>query len=355
MFKPRLLYIIADSSCTGAPRQVLALAKNLASVYEVYCICPAGWLADQIIGTPVKFEVLPAISRRKSIQALSQLYGQIKPDMIHCHGMRGGVYGRLAAPKNTRVLYTEHTWTSDFHLKNPLREYLHIRILKHLSKKTHCTIAVSETVKNFLLNKKIVQKSKVQVIYGGIMPLKPVAKLRPEPVIGSLGSLLPVKGFETLFQSVFRLCVLYPGIRCKIAGTGPEKQKLQSMIQKFNLQKYIEFVGVQEDTESFYKSLQIYIQPSRSEAFGLAALEAMSAGIPVIAGNVGGLAEIIQDQQNGLLFKKENVQDLTTKIQYILENPARAEQLRKEGIRRADSFSIEKMVEKHEKLYHSLL
>jgi glycosyltransferase involved in cell wall biosynthesis len=354
MKTPVLLYVIADSSRSGAPQVVLSLVQGLMNKYQIHCLCPEGWLSHELSKTKAKVHILSPHSRIGNIREIKKWYAQIKPDIIHCHGARGGVYGRLAATKKNCVIYTEHLWTNDFHLKNPLREKFHLFLLRYLGRKTRFTVAVSQVVKDFLVAKKISSKKSTVVIYGGIKPLKFHAATSKFPVLGFLGSLNRTKGIDVLLKAVALLKNDYPELTCRLAGTGPDRSFFQKMVEDLKIENNIKWLGEISDISDFFQSIQIYIQPSYSEAFGLSALEAMSAGKAVIASRTGGLTEIIEDKKNGLLFERGNEKDLAQSIEYLLKNPPILSSLAENAPKRVKEFSLEKMIYEHDALYRKV-
>jgi glycosyltransferase involved in cell wall biosynthesis len=354
--KPVLVYVIADSSRSGAPYQVLFLIQGLVDDYAVHCVCPPGWLSEAAASAGATVHLLPNENRRAAVNALVRLFATIKPDIIHCHGVRGGLYGRLAAPSKKKVIYTEHLWTEDFHLLNTVREMLQIATLRYLSHKTKHTVAVSQAVQTFLVKKKIVKEDDVSVIYCGVEPIQmPPPKTGRRLIIGTLGNLTWVKGTNILLRAVAILAPQYPDLICRIGGEGPEKAALLALSTKLGIDDRLDWVGEVVNKADFYSELTLYIQPSLSESFGITVVEAMSAGIASIASHAGGLPEIITPEKDGLLFAKGDPQALAKAISRLLENQSEKADIEQAGPQKAAQFSVEAMVERHKELYQGFL
>jgi glycosyltransferase involved in cell wall biosynthesis len=356
MNKPLLALVITDSSRTGGPRQVSYLAQALSGRYDIHCICPTGWLADELNDASVTIHLLenPA-NRRTVIDQLKELFRIIQPQIIHCHGVRAGILGLLAAhPHHPHLVYTEHLWTNDYHLTNRWREKVQLFLLGKTMRKADRVIAVSKATQTFIRDKRLVDDNKIQVIYGGIRPLRPAPKLT-ESVIGNLASLNRMKATDILLRALPQVIADYPKLRCRIGGTGPLEQPLKALAQKLGIEKQLEWLGPVVNTQDFFDSLQVYIHPSWNESFGLAIAEAQSAGLPVIAAQAGATPEIIENGKTGLLFTKNNSDDLASKILRLLADPALRQQLGKTAQDQAKTFTIDRFAEQHDQLYQELL
>ncbi len=353
--KQHVLFVIADSSQTGAPLQVSYLVKGLLKDFEVSCICPTGWLSDELSKLGCALYDYPINqSTYGTVRRLRQLYSSIEPDIIHCHGVRAGIHGRFAARRQSaKILYTEHQWTADFHLPGKTRELLQLQTMRLVDRRTDHTIAVSEAVRDFLITANITEAEKTSVIYGGIEPLKPVKSV-DKPVIGALGRLTYVKDTKSLIAALPMIIEKVPKIQCRIAGDGPDLPDLKKLAKKLKVADHIEWLGAVESPQSFFETLKIYVHPSLSESFGVAPLLALSAGLPVVATKVGALPEVITDQA-GLLVEPQNPEQLAEAITSLLNDEKLASQLVKAGKEQVAQFSIESYLKKHRMLYRSLL
>ena len=355
MTKPKILLVCSDGSQTGAPNQVATLASVIQESAEINCICPDGWLKDKLCQNGIKVYPWPEGSFNSQKIAISKLYEKIQPDVIHCHSVRAVIVGLLAKrPNKSKVLYTEHLWTQQFHLKNPIRERLQHHLLSQATKKSDWVIAVSQAVADFIVKKHHADPQKVSVIFGTIKPMPHPTNKPNRPMIGTLGSINPIKGIPTLLEAVVLLKPKFPELRCLIGGDGPNLEEYENLAQSLKIDKNCEWLGEVKNPVTFYSKLTIYIQPSYSESFGLAAGEAMSAGIPVIVSDVGGLPELIGND-GGLLFSPKNSQELADQVEKLLNSPELYQKYSTSGQKRANEFSKERFKVAHLKLYDRLL
>ena len=133
------------------------------------------------------------------------------------------------------------------------------------------------------------------------------------------------KGQDILIDAVSKVKKSYPGIICYFAGAYDSEhesvfKEYQKEINQRNLQKNIVFLGNVDNIPNFLRKVDIFVLPSRYEGFGISLIEAMAMGIPCIASDLDGPAEILGDNERGYLFKKENSDDLVKKILNVIDN-----------------------------------
>ncbi len=207
--------------------------------------------------------------------------------------------------------------------------------------------------------------SKARVIYNGLSPSSqiPVGETRTgqsEPVSKEIpylvfsGRIVPEKGLATLLTSIALLVPTFPEIRLKIVGDGPYQFALRSLADTLGITNNCDFVGWKstDETEQIASGAIAAIVPSIwAEPFGLVALEATAAGVPVIASRVGGLPEIIRHRHNGLLVIPGCPFSLAVAIETILKDPAMAAEMGERGRIAGKAFSPEKMIQDYEDLF----
>jgi glycogen(starch) synthase len=201
--------------------------------------------------------------------------------------------------------------------------------------------------------------SRSSVIFNGL----DAPALLPEPLpVGTprllcLGRLQTQKGFDLVLSALPAIIDRFPDLRLTIAGDGPERAGLERRASELKLAGVVDFTGwVSPDkVPELINSATIVLVPSRSEAFGLVALEAGWMARPVIAASVGGLPEVVAHGKSGLLVKPENSQGLADAILFLLTHPQQASQFGLEGRRRArELFSWETCVAEYDSLYQKL-
>ena len=369
--KISIIYVIADSSLTGAPRHLLSLVGNLdPKEFSVSVILPQGPLADELNRLHINTFLVPMRSRSDmaAVSAIRKLLIKYDPDILHAHGQRAGLLARLAVRElPIKVVYTEHTWTEDFKLENPLLHWAHIRSLRMLDKGTDMTIAVSQAVADFLVAANITKPDKIKVIYNGIAIindgsvdneerlLEKYNLCKKDVVIGTVGSLNIQKDTATLLRAFPYIIKKIPTAKLVIVGAGPLQNWLQNLAKKLKVSTSVIFTGALPRIDSILKTFTVFVLCSKSEAFGISILEAMKAHIPVVATKVGGIQEIITHNRNGILVIPGDPKKLAVTIMKLLNDKKLQKKLTVGGDETLHKFTVTTMVRETEKLYKQLV
>jgi glycosyltransferase involved in cell wall biosynthesis len=228
-------------------------------------------------------------------------------------------------------------------------------------------IALSQSVRQVLIAAGV-PDSHIEVIVPGIdlpaqLPGSDVrAKARArwgftkdEFVIGHIAAFTHEKGQDVALEAALLVAPRLPRARMLLAGDGPERTRPALVELARRTSGIAQLPGFVDDLDQFYAALDLYIMPSRSEAWGLTALKAMACGLPVIASNVGGLPEVVERGQSGWLVPPESPQELAGAIVDAASDPARLCEFGRNARERASQFSIRRTVEKTEQFYLRLL
>ena len=249
--------------------------------------------------------------------------------------------------------------------------FLRNRLLQITDSLDDVVTIVSQKASETMLKSKTASANKLLVIYNGIdlnkfifQDKKARKEIRKElnlkkddKVLISIGRLFKAKGYPYLIEAIKILKSKYPDIKLLIIGEGEEKNKLETQTRELNLEKNIFFLGRKENVSNCLNASDIFVLASLWEGFGLAIVEAMACGLPVITTNVGGIPEIIQDKISGLLVDPKDSEILAQKIDYLLNLDADSkERFALKGRKIVEQkFPLEKMMTKYEELYYKLL
>ncbi len=282
-----------------------------------------------------------------------KIYRQIKkfsPNIVHTH-LGGDIYGRLAA-KLARVpviVSTEHNLNVS---ESSLARFFKKVTIRFADK----IFAVSRAVKDDACKRYNLPSEKIAVIYNGIdfnrFQAKPKALIKPH-VIGALGRLTIQKGFDTLIEAISYL--KNQNIIVKIAGEGELKNVLTKQIEKLNLQTKIKLVGLVDPVE-FLSSIDVLVAPSLWEGLGLSILEAGAMNKPVIASEIDGIREII-NEKTGFSFPVSQAEELAKQLDFVLEN-LESEIVKEKSLslktKVMNDFSLKKMQDEYAAWYERL-
>lgn len=325
-----------------------------------------------------KFDcVVREINPLKDMSALLKLFfffRKEKFDILHLHtskaGVLGAIAGRLAGIK--KIFYTPHGHI--FHKKaaipgvsdlSPAKMKL-LKILRKLAYRC-CDrlVALSDEDKKEQVCLGLAPHGKFCVIMNGI-DVKSFEKpeervdcgidIKASKTIGSVGRLSKEKGHDILINSFPAVLSEYPDTALLVVGDGQEKNNLMEQTEKLNLENKIFFAGNAENVKNFLWNMDIFVLPSRYESQGIAAMEAMAAGLPVVASNVGGIPGILDNNVEGLFADPENPDSFSRAILKLLKNSdLRKEMGQNARLRAQNDFSMKKMISSYEKLYEGEL
>lgn len=216
-------------------------------------------------------------------------------------------------------------------------------------------VAVSSAVAR-ILEGAGVAADRIAVVHDGVAPQPPDAdraSVRRElgvpadaRLIGAVGALVPHKGHRHLVEALYWLAESREDVWCVIAGEGPERSALEALIARWNLGARTRLLGQRADVPALLGALDVFAHPSVEEGMGQAVVEAMLAGVPVVCSGAGGLAEVIDDHETGLIAPPGDGAALSRALLAVLRGHERAAQ-RAELARKvaADRFSIAAMVQ----------
>jgi glycosyltransferase involved in cell wall biosynthesis len=297
-----------------------------------------------------------------SIFKLNKILKENNIHLIYCADniskLIGGIAGKMAGVK---VVAHCHDDFKEDALGKTMRMF-YIALLDRI-------LTVSDKVKKFFaVKKKGFQKA--ITVYNGIdaevfNPQDVSEDLRNELgfkkediVIGSIGVIEKDKGHRYLVEAIARLKDEgIANVVCVMCGTGPQEVEIKKLVLNKGLEKEIIFLGFRDDIPRVLKTLDIFALMSLTiESFSMAAVEAMAMEVPVIATNIGGIPEVIDDGKTGIIIPPGNADALCEAIKYLIQNPGVRIQMGKNGRARVlERFTIEQNVRKTEDVFLSLV
>jgi len=352
--RKKILYIITKSAWGGATRYTYDLAVNLPQdKFEARIAAGPAEKSENLFtalqNTSLHYSIIKKF--QKSVNPLKDIFAffeilnlirKIKPDIIHVSSSKAGGLAGLAifvlktlkpAADNPKSIFTAHGWA--FHEDRPEWQCWLIKLLSRLTVFFYDrVITVSEFDRASAIKNKIAPAEKIITIHNGIdsdsLNFLNKEKARQELLppkktgefwIGTIGEFTKNKGHEFLIKAATKLIKEYPEIKFIIIGhREEEKQKCLLLISHYSLQNNVFLVDSPPGAAKYLKAFDIFILPSLKEGLPYALLEAGLAELPAIAAEVGGNPEIITDQQEGLLIKRADVQEITKAVEKLVNN-----------------------------------
>lgn len=314
---------------------------------------------------PKKFMILGNSIIDKFISKnLEKLIENDKPDLLHIQDMyilpaAVAVAKKLSIPV---VVTVRNNILQPYHISFPFSYMLHIRdhtLLKFL-KKVNAIISVSEYIKSELTDAGI-DSNKVYTIYNLHPSRKSVAqkKYSKKVILFAPGRLSKEKGFNVLIKALKLVTQKKKYVELFIAGDGPERRNLEKLVKNFDLEKYVKFHGKlsYEDIMSLYTDSDIVLLSSiHPEPFGRISIEAMVAGKPVIASNIGGIPEIVENGVTGILVPPNNPKEFADAIIKLIEDENLRKEMGKNGRKIVnDKFNSKKITDQTIELYQQVI
>jgi glycosyltransferase involved in cell wall biosynthesis len=360
----KVLHVIEDLENGGAERVLINLALGLdKQKFEVRVCCltrkgrMAGELEEQ--GIPVyAMHKQPGLDLAL-VWRLQRLVRKLKIDIVHCHVFTANLWGRLAGVLARAPVIITHEHSS-FTLDDARR----LRIEHWLMNKTTQAISVSEELRQRLIAQGRLPASKITTIHNGLKfstarDGQKCARLRREYglekfefLVGAIGRLEYRKNYSLLLEAFAQVRLKFPQAGLLLVGAGPEEERLKQYAHALGLDESVVFAGYQTEVESWLRLMNIFCSSSQTEGISMAILEAMAAGVPVVATAVGGNPEIIPAREFGILTPANDAAALAQALIAMLRDPAAAQQVAQRAQERVlQHFSEARMLARVEELY----
>lgn len=329
----KILYIITKAELGGAQTHLLEVARYMHKAgHSVFVVAgTAGWLTDELAAIGIKHMVLPSLVREispvkdvKTIKFLCSIVGKEQPDLIHCHSSKAGIVGRAVGLfKHVPVVFTAHGWAFTSGVSLPKRifyaavEHLMLGITKRV-------ICVSEYDCNLAAKWFWHRYAKIVTVHNGIADKKCEIHAGNAAVclrLVSVARFSHQKNNMDLLKAAEQVnSVQANRLQLNMVGDGPLLAECQAYVSAHRLDDMVHFLGSRTDVGNILAQNDVFCLISNYEGLPISIIEAMRAGLPVIASDVGGVNELVQDGVNGYLIPRGNVSELVKKLEYILQH-----------------------------------
>jgi glycosyltransferase involved in cell wall biosynthesis len=351
----RVVHLLPNLSIGGMERLLVEMLRhtNRERVSpRVLCTGERGELADEAerLGVPVDALGRSPGRNYRLIVTLARWFRAAGTDVVHTHGPYAHFYGALAARLSggTPLIHTKHgflwPWTRRRHWQARLAGMLSTRV-----------VAVSRDLAEQARSSQKPRNGRLEVLYNGIdtQPFEPRVGAEPgAPTAVMVARFSDEKDFETLLEATRYVVHKRPDFQLKLIGDGPLRKEMQSLATRLGVERAVEFMGNRHDVPARLSAADMFILSTRTEGMSISLLEAMAAGLPVVATSVGGNPEVIVEGETGFLVPQFSPEKLAEKIVWLLDHPGEAQAMGHAGRERVETkFDVRQTVKAYERLY----
>lgn len=358
-----LLYIITISDLGGAQKNVYDLITFFCKHYEVHLATgSSGPLTEDVsaLGLPVHF--IPNLTRNirlfgdfNAVKECISLINIIKPDIVHAHSSKAGMVARIAGwISKVPIVFTAHGWgfTPGTPKARQMAALIVEKLLASLSAKIIC---VSENDRQLALSYGVGNHRSLTVVRCGIDNISVILAnpLQQPPRLIMVARFNEQKDQSTLLKAIAQL---KNSIRLDLVGSGCSLEDCKALAQSLGIADRVFFLGDRRDVPDLLAQSQIFILSTHYEGLPISILEAMRAGLPVVATSVNGIPEEIEHAKTGLLVPRSDIKALTDSLSKLIESPELRQQMGKAGRQKFEQeFTVERMISETRAIYVQIL
>ncbi len=357
-----IMHLDTEVSWRGGEQQLMYLMQGLRQRNIIsFLVCPPdSALFKEAIAQGISVFPLKMMGEWDiwAVQRLRRLIKHLKITILHCHSSHAHTIGLLATLglDSCKLVVTRRV---DFPVGKNL--FSKLKYKQHVDK----YIAVSEGVKK-VLELDGLEPDRITVVYDGIdtghFQCRDEAKdlydelgLDPsKPIIGNVAALAPHKDQQNLLQAAKMVLEQVPEAQFLIVGVGELDRELKQLANELGILDKIKFTGFREDVPQILTILDIFAVSSYLEGLGSSTLEAMAAGLPIVATQTGGIPEIVQNSINGILVPPRDSEALAWALMELLKDHKIQKKMGQASLEMVQNFGVDKMVEGNIAVYKQL-
>jgi glycosyltransferase involved in cell wall biosynthesis len=320
--------VITRAERGGAQVHVLRLAQAMRDEFDVSVATgEEGFLAESCrnIGIPVYIvhslqREIRLVTDARALWELTRLINRLRPDLIHTHTFKAGFLGRLAGVLcGVPSMYTVHSWLFGTPALPRMWRILGAPIERIAARWCLRLIVVSGLGARLVEAHHIASPEKVSVIPNGIPDVGARAdhRVKPLPVLTMVARFTEAKDHELLLRAFARLSQTST---LRLIGSGPLLDQCKELAMQLGIAARVEFLGEREEVAALLAASDIFVLATRFEMFSLSILEAMRAGLPVVASDVGGNSEAVVDGETGILVAPGDVEAMSAALRRLVED-----------------------------------
>lgn len=367
MRSKKILYIITLPDLGGAQVHLYEIITNLLKCVNCYLIVgKTGWLTDKLTNMKERIYIVESLVRHISLKEdlnaifkIKKLIDRLRPDLVHCHSSKAGFIGRIAARLcNVPSVFTAHGWAFTDGVSKQ-KQYIYKFLEKSMSRWTKKIICVSEFDRTIAIKAMPSSNNRIITVHNGIPDIKFSQQGCFECEVLSLVMVARFsvqKDHRLLIQAIFDLNRVNPVFHLTLVGDGPLYEKEKLLVKELGIVDKVSFLGARTDVEKILSTQDVFLLISNWEGFPISILEAMRQGLPVIASDVGGVSEAVEDGVNGFLIPRGNKEVLKQRLLEMYRDKKKCfimgEKSREKYLLH---FSSDEMMNKIQKVYEEIL
>ena len=361
--KPHIAILITKSDIGGAQIHVLNLLRNLKEQFRFTLVCgEEGYLTEKSAKLGIETIILKNLQRQispssdyRGYREIRRLLAQLKPDCLHLHSSKAGLLGRLAAwREGIPVVFTAHGWAFTEGAGTLQRTYGLFAewLLGHIGASV---ITVSQYDYQLALRFGVITPTNSWMIFNGVEGIDTLSIDRSPGLVNilNIGRMARAKNQKLLIEAA---SLVNRDFQLVIVGAGRFSEELERLAIDLGLAGKVVFTGTAGDTSAWFGSANIFALSSDYEGLPLSVIEAMSARLPIVATDVGGVSELVCDGENGFLVPRGDARAFARKLEILIDD---AELRRKFGEnsyqRFIDNFQAGLMCSKTAGVYEKVL
>jgi glycosyltransferase involved in cell wall biosynthesis len=282
----------------------------------------------------------------RTLLSLAKIIREEKIDLLHVHGYGASACGRILSTWfRIPVIIHQHDSNSLAPWYGWWADYL-------LRSRTSRLIAVSESVAEFSVRKRSVDKSRITVMRNPIPAPRPIANAhieewraqlgipRDAKLVGCITRFDPVKGIHYAIRAFADLIQKVPEAYLILFGEGDERERLEHLVKDLELDSKVRLLGFRPDASSYLAALDCFLLPSINEGIPFALLESLAAGTPAVVTDVGGITEVVQNEEAALVVSPRDAKALSMAVNRILTDGELAQRIRENGLELSRRYSV---------------
>ncbi len=360
--KIKVCHVVSGDLWAGAESMSYNLIKGLAlrgDTEVTVIVLNRGGLLDRLCQCGVRVHLIEESRNtfREIAFKAAKVLAECTPDVVHAHRYKENLIAfvatRFGATK-ARLVTTLHGLPECGKREVLVERVKYVADALVVGRFFDMAVAVSEDIRRVMRERRSISAVRLEVIHNGIDLDEHLhaRTSRQTVLISSAGRLFPVKDYALMVEVARRVAAQESRARFALAGDGPLIDELRSLVARYELDSVFEFRGFVADLTQFYSESDVYLNTSKHEGIPMSVLEAMSAGLPIVAPAVGGLPEVVQDGTEGFLVRDRSVDAFSAYCVRLVRDSRLRDQMGAAALNRVrKKFSTKVMVQNYFDLY----